>query len=758
MTCTCESSRIVVAAPGVHVVGAGCDMAIGIARGDVLGLTRAAGRDVVSIPSAQRWPDVRVTLETGSATGTPSTATLHLCGTGEAEAAERLSEAYAEGLLEAESQTDLIARVQLISDPIGGVALQWDIDDQGGVAELPARPDFVAPGWVERAAPDFAVRSTLRDVTQILEYEARRRGLQVSVLDNNLVLTESQEGRHAYLYSSSDTAPYTAHKGAGNKHLARLLLQRRDVSVAPGVACRREEDFSLAQSLLRKHSRLVVKPSNGSKGRGVTVGVVDEAGLRRAWDLARETAGEKGSVLVEQQFTGSEARFSVVGGAVRGVVRRIPPTLVGDGTSTIQQLLRRRNLERRASPHLWSRLVRMDPHRIDRLAQAGLTLSTVLGIGERYVIDHKAGLSSGAASHEALDETHPSYGDVAVQAVRAIPGLQVAGVDIMAHDFSQPAAPDNYIVVELNHQPGVGGHHFPASGRPRNVVGAILDLHELPSRHRSVGSPSPHSVRPPTGHSQGIVSAKRHPTTMTWAEALESAGFSVEWLAPDYIQAVRGDLVTVVWRGFTMLTGKAGVSLAQSRKAMRHVMAEAGVEYEAEAKTFRRRPKDIEAVAERSRRRLLDAPAVTMQVDAQRPRFVDPNDREAFHRTWRLLCEEGTSGLLVRRHKSSNLWRVLVSHGESVAIIPPSGLTHADTGREWVEAAERAVGAIPGLDVAEAHILADGRAQRSGDETAYELLAIHVNPPVHEFVSHGWGEHGAVVEALVAHHVRALQS
>jgi len=93
------------------------------------------------------------------------------------------------------------------------------------------------------------------------------------------------------------------------------------------------------------------------------------------------------------------------------------------------------------------------------------------------VLDHKGGISTGGESVDLTDDVHPSFKEVAVRATRAVPGLDVAGVDIITVDPRQPAAPGTYIVCEINHDPGIDIHHFPIHGSPRDVAGAMVDYH-----------------------------------------------------------------------------------------------------------------------------------------------------------------------------------------------------------------------------------------------------------------------------------------
>ena len=76
-------------------------------------------------------------------------------------------------------------------------------------------------------------------------------------------------------------------------------------------------------------------------------------------------------------------------------------------------------------------------------------------------------------AYEAItDRVHPSYLRAAEQAVAAIPGLGLAGLDVIAENWTRPGP---YWVIEVNSAPGIKGHHRPTKGAGFNAAAAIMD-------------------------------------------------------------------------------------------------------------------------------------------------------------------------------------------------------------------------------------------------------------------------------------------
>ncbi|MFA5712365.1 hypothetical protein [Mycolicibacterium sp.] len=265
----------------------------------------------------------------------------------------------------------------------------------------------------------------------------------------------------------TDLTSATAVELCGRKDYTRGVLQRAGVATADGGSYRPDQYDRALRRAAQVGWPVIVKPAGGKKGRGVAA-ASDPDEFAAAWEGA--SGGAK--VVVERRHVGDEARFLVVAGRCVAVAGRRPPHVIGDGTSTVSELIDAKNTARGENPHLASRP-------IPRVGD----LDRVPGTGEHVAVN-PGGPANFAAGGDSVDMTghvHPTYLDVAAAAQQAIPGLGVAGVDIIAADWSRPAAPDNHIVVEVNSRPAIGGHHFPWEGKPRDAAGAIVDA--LLSRH-----------------------------------------------------------------------------------------------------------------------------------------------------------------------------------------------------------------------------------------------------------------------------------
>ncbi|NED95446.1 hypothetical protein G1H11_08975 [Phytoactinopolyspora alkaliphila] len=326
-------------------------------------------------------------------------------------------------------------------------------------------PRFPRADEVELGYYDYA--------SQLLALEVMRRDLSVEWLTRAYFVTSYKGTMVGFWCTRTNLTSSVAARSTTRKDVTRLLLDRAGLNVAEGRGfgvSRRDQAFSYAEEL---GFPLVLKPSSGGKGRGVTTGISSRAELEAAWEAA---AANTPSVMVERYFAGRDAgRFLVVGSRCVAVAQKRPPVLTGDGSSSVEQLINERNTERAKHAHLRHRLMVLDDTLVAELARKDLTLASVVPAGEDVVLDQTSNTSRGADTADITDDVHPSFAEVAKKATAAVPGLGLAGVDILAHDLTKPAGPDNHIIVEINSYPGIRSHHYPDIGTPRDVAKIIVD-------------------------------------------------------------------------------------------------------------------------------------------------------------------------------------------------------------------------------------------------------------------------------------------
>ena len=256
---------------------------------------------------------------------------------------------------------------------------------------------------------------------------------------------------------------------AGDKDLTKTILKACGVPVPEGVAvASADEAWEAAQDM---EAPVVVKPSDGNHGRGVTLDLTGEAEVRAAFELADKHGSE---VLVERYIRGNEHRLLVVGGQVVAAARGESAWITGDGQSTVVQLIDSQiNADPRrgtTEAHPLNRLdITEDEVIVLDLQRQGLTGDSVVPAGKRVLVQR-----NGNVAIDCTDELHPDVAFQVALAVRAV-GLDIAGVDVVCEDIGQPLEAQGGAIVEVNAGPGLLMHLKPAVGQPRPVGQAIVD-------------------------------------------------------------------------------------------------------------------------------------------------------------------------------------------------------------------------------------------------------------------------------------------
>ncbi|WP_291379783.1 MULTISPECIES: cyanophycin synthetase [Achromobacter] len=257
---------------------------------------------------------------------------------------------------------------------------------------------------------------------------------------------------------------------AQDKDLTKMLLDAAGVPVPMGRSVTTaEEAWEAAQEL---GGPVVVKPRDGSQGRGVAVNIETRERVIQAFEVAEEISSE---VIVERYIPGHDFRLLVVGGALVAASRRDPPQVTGDGQQTIRQLVDQVNADPlRGDGHATSLTkIRFDDIALATLKKQGFDADSVPPSGTLIFLRNNANLSTGGSATDVTDEVHPEMAARAVSAARMI-GLDICGVDVVAETVQYPLEDQHGGVVEVNAAPGLRMHLNPSFGKGRAVGEAII--------------------------------------------------------------------------------------------------------------------------------------------------------------------------------------------------------------------------------------------------------------------------------------------
>jgi len=314
--------------------------------------------------------------------------------------------------------------------------------------------------------------------TQVLIAEARRRGVEVEILDaaDNFIALR-RDGRVEYVKQATRTSAdtYISALLMENKEVTKTVLRAAGLKVPAGRKYRQLE-LALADRPAHGGRRIVVKPNSTNFGEGVAILGPDAS--QEEYRAAIEAAfALDASVLVEEFVAGREFRFLVIGGATRAILHRIPANVRGDGRATIRELVEEKNRHPYRGEGYRKPLerIQLGPVETDFLAGQGLSPASVPGAGTMVFLRKNSNISTGGDSIDFTDTMPAVYQRLAEQATAAV-GATICGLDMIIPDVAATGIEADYSVLELNFNPALHIHDFPAEGKNRHVERHVLDL------------------------------------------------------------------------------------------------------------------------------------------------------------------------------------------------------------------------------------------------------------------------------------------
>ncbi|BAZ42492.1 RimK domain-containing protein ATP-grasp [Calothrix sp. NIES-4101] len=223
---------------------------------------------------------------------------------------------------------------------------------------------------------------------------------------------------------------------------------------------------------------VAIKPVVGHKGIGVTADITSPRELELAYSRAVAAIPENQPIriIVEKSIKGSDFRLLCVNGRFVAATERRPASVVGDGHSTINELIREENRqpERRDTPTSAMSKIQCDEAMKLYLEEQGLSLDSVIEKDEKIYLRKVANLSAGGVSIDATSTIHPDN-IILAQDIDQYFRLTCLGIDVITESLEKSWKEGNFAILEINAAPGILMHLNPAMGESVDVPSHILN-------------------------------------------------------------------------------------------------------------------------------------------------------------------------------------------------------------------------------------------------------------------------------------------
>ena len=340
-------------------------------------------------------------------------------------------------------------------------------------------PDNLTPNMVEGI-------NSFNLCVFLMGLEGWRRGLELTFYHDMNEYTEmrtqrkSRFGRsyslkskdkiHYFYQSRGDKVSNKAVKIAQSKQLTKEYLKKDKVSTLPSIQFTSSHtNNDIISQVDEIGFPLIIKPTYGTLSKGVILNIKNKNELALALEEVRVKMGYK-NIIVERYFDGDDIRLYVVKNKVVAAIRRVPAKVKGDGQKTIQELIEIKNDSRITNPYLNARRIKINQETRTILQKQGYELNSVLEENITILVKNKSTMSQGVDLFDITDTITKNVKEMAVNTIHSLPNMEHGSVD-MLFDGKQA------YVIEVNASANISLHMFPTEGKPRNVMGAIIDYY-----------------------------------------------------------------------------------------------------------------------------------------------------------------------------------------------------------------------------------------------------------------------------------------
>ncbi|MFA6255695.1 MAG: hypothetical protein WC606_00800 [Candidatus Absconditabacterales bacterium] len=315
--------------------------------------------------------------------------------------------------------------------------------------------------------------------SNIIAEEAEKLGCTISVISDEFDIFIVQKDGKNIFFKNIDCGVNTSlgMRFARFKTLTYCMLSHYGIKVPTSFVTKKGEKYTnIIKHMKEKHIQfpLVIKPAVGEHGNGVSVKIKDNDGIKKAIKNALKFNSQ---VIIQEFFEGEDHRLLIVNHKFIAGMKRIPAFVVGNGTNTIKELINKENKNPLRGKEHEKTLTQIpiDAELKRFVTSQGFTLDSIIPKNKKLFVRKNANLSTGGVSIDITDQIHPEIKRMAEQASKIL-GLYVCGIDYLSKDITKPLKQQHGGIIEVNHTPGLRGHHFPAIGKPRNVAKEILKI------------------------------------------------------------------------------------------------------------------------------------------------------------------------------------------------------------------------------------------------------------------------------------------
>ncbi len=250
------------------------------------------------------------------------------------------------------------------------------------------------------------------------------------------------------------------------KDITYKLLQTHNLPT-PHTECFYKKTYKreIAQQKLNTLSYpIIIKDAQGSHSKGIFPFVKnpDEAFLLIEKELPRYR-----SMIAQEMIYGKEYRLLFLDTKVIGALEMIPPYVMGNGASTLQELIKEKQ-------KTTEKKTLFDTVFTKIITDQDYTLESIIPKDIIVHIKRSSSLAEGGETRNVTSKVHKEIEKICALASKAV-GKSLVGIDVICDDISQSPDQETFSILEINGKPDLYIHYNPHHGQTRNVIRDIIE-------------------------------------------------------------------------------------------------------------------------------------------------------------------------------------------------------------------------------------------------------------------------------------------
>ena len=295
---------------------------------------------------------------------------------------------------------------------------------------------------------------------QSIILEAQKHKVNISLCSKKDGLIKLQK-KNTTLYIYRTNIPFKRQYSnlSKDKSATKKILNDNNISVPRGVSSSTfVEAYNEIKSKKLRYP-LLIKPLDGSQAIGVKRNITTKKEFRESFQSSKIESGSK-TLLIEEMFIGDEFRVLILKNKVISCVQKIPATIIGDGSSTITELIKKYNKKRKKNFKIL----------LDKklILQNNFSMNTILDKNQELQLNNSYFMRDGARCIEKINEMPKKIMNDCTHASKIL-GMDYVGLDLIKHKQTS-----SYVILEANPCPAHILNEAPLAENTKTNISKIL--------------------------------------------------------------------------------------------------------------------------------------------------------------------------------------------------------------------------------------------------------------------------------------------